>query len=212
MIQASVPLLRGATPRRNKYRPLLFFNLIPNIVFGCFIGFFVHLIIIAGVLIALFTQSRDYQLLFYSAIGVVVFSISFVIYRYRFWKVLRIPSYKSFLISRNKLLVWLWWTFNAWLLSCWAAMVCVGVFNGFSWTHQTSPQQLVLTSNGEITKLNGIVLWVVHWFLIALLSLSYKRLFEVFRYGQEKLKLRRAQLKQFRIRAEEEIKLQTAAA
>ncbi|WP_237696883.1 hypothetical protein [Mycoplasma suis] len=187
----------------------MFFNLIPNVVFGAFIGFFAHLMLIAGVLIAIFQQSH--KLLFYSFLGFSVFLISFLIYRHKFFEVLKVPSYKSFLISRNKLILWIWWTFNAWLLTCWAAMVFIGTFNGFGWTYWTSEHVNVLTSSPDITKTTGIVLWVVHCLLIGLLSVSYKKFMEFFRYAQFQLRNRRAQLKQFKLKAEEEVNVQNLA-
>ncbi|AFO51861.1 hypothetical protein MHLP_01405 [Candidatus Mycoplasma haematolamae str. Purdue] len=201
----------GLQQQRRGYKPLLFFNLIPKITFSCFIGFFIHLMIIGGVLIALFVTRGAYQLFFYSGIGVIVFSISYSMYRNKYFETLKTPSYKSFLISRNKLIVWIWWTINAWMLTCWAAMISVGSLNGFGWKNQSNTGSLALCETPELTKLTGIILWVVHWFLIGVLSVSYKKMYEFFRYGQLQLRNRRAQLKQFKLKAEEEVNVQNLA-
>ncbi|AHC40027.1 hypothetical protein OVS_03060 [Mycoplasma ovis str. Michigan] len=195
--------------KKRKYKPLLFFNLIPNIVFGIFIGIFINLILLAWLLIGLFTQSRDYQLFFYSALGFITFLISFLIYRYKYFHILKVPSYKSFLIARNKLYWWIFWTFNVWLLSCWAGMVFIGIFNGFGWVHFNSKHILVLSSTPALTKLTGIILWVIHWFLIGSLSISYRKFVIFFNSCRVKLRSRRAQLKQFRLKAEEEVNFET---
>lgn len=195
--------------KKRKYKPLLFFNLIPNIVFGIFIGVFLNLILLSWLLIGLFTKERDYQLFFYSALGLVTFFISYLAYRYKYFHILKVPSYKSFLISRNTLFWWIFWTTNTWLLSCWAGMVCIGTFGGFSWKHFNNNNVLALTSNLELTRLTGIILWIIHWFLIGTLSISYRKFVEFFNSCRVKLRNRRAQLKQFKLKAEEEVNFET---
>ncbi|AGX89010.1 hypothetical protein [Mycoplasma parvum] len=199
------------TQKGIKRKPLLFFNLIPDIVFGIFIGFFFHLMLIAGILIATTLGRTEFKLLFYSGLGFIVFLISFLIYRNKFFHLLKVPSYKSFLISRNKLIMWVWWTINAWLLTCWAAMVLLGTFNGFGWMHPTTKHLHVLMDDKDLTKTTGVILWVIHCLLLGVLSVSYKKFIEFFRYAQQQLRKRRVQLKQFKLKAEEEINIENLA-
>ncbi|AFN64906.1 hypothetical protein WEN_00495 [Mycoplasma wenyonii str. Massachusetts] len=209
LIRAGTYISKGS--KKKKYKPVLFFNLIPNITFGIFIGIFLNLILLSGLLISLFTQNSGYQLFFYSALGFVTFLISFLIYKYKYFHILKVPSYKSFLIARNKLFWWIFWTVNAWMLSCWAGMVFIGVFKGFWWMHFQAKNLPVLTEVPELTKLTGIILWVIHWFLIGTLSISYKKFVAFFNGCRVKLRNRRIQLKQFKLKAEEEVNFQTVA-